>query len=201
MRKIFFLRVKTVTEPRTKYETKKFTLFNYFFSGCTLIGKVHKYDFVSKNKLAQILSHNQGCQMVSFQTKNPNLGKFWWALDWKMLIYINSMANRNIFTDICDILWPIMYYILCSYWYILPVWVSCTRKIWQPCTLLIWKTFLINRRFSTVISNTVPRIFLPLVVAWLVLGLLNTPTPTPHLYTRTREPNPKPNLVLNSLFM
>jgi hypothetical protein len=26
----------------------------------------------------------QGCQMVCFQTKNPNLGKFWRALDWKM---------------------------------------------------------------------------------------------------------------------
>jgi hypothetical protein len=29
---------------------------------------------------------DQGCQMV-FQTKNPNLGKFWSVLDWKMLRY------------------------------------------------------------------------------------------------------------------
>jgi hypothetical protein len=29
----------------------------------------------------------QGCQMVYFQTKNPNLGKYLWALDWKMLIH------------------------------------------------------------------------------------------------------------------
>jgi hypothetical protein len=29
----------------------------------------------------------QGCQMVSFQTKNPNLGKFCMALDSKILIY------------------------------------------------------------------------------------------------------------------
>jgi hypothetical protein len=28
----------------------------------------------------------QGCQMVYFQTKNPNFCKFWRALDWKMLI-------------------------------------------------------------------------------------------------------------------
>jgi hypothetical protein len=27
-----------------------------------------------------LLSFDQGCQMVSFQTKNPNLGKFWRAL-------------------------------------------------------------------------------------------------------------------------
>jgi hypothetical protein len=25
----------------------------------------------------------QGCQMVYFQIKNPNWGKFWRALDWK----------------------------------------------------------------------------------------------------------------------
>jgi hypothetical protein len=35
----------------------------------------------------------QGCQMVSFQTKNPNLGKFWRALDWKMLIYFMAIWN------------------------------------------------------------------------------------------------------------
>jgi hypothetical protein len=37
----------------------------------------------------------QGCQMVYFQTKNPNLGQFWNALDWRMVIY---------FMAICDIL-------------------------------------------------------------------------------------------------
>jgi hypothetical protein len=37
----------------------------------------------------------QGCQMVCFQTKNPNLGKFWKALDWKM--FIHFMAFWNIF--------------------------------------------------------------------------------------------------------
>jgi hypothetical protein len=30
----------------------------------------------------------QGCQMVYFQTKNPNLGKFWRACEWKMLYFI-----------------------------------------------------------------------------------------------------------------
>jgi hypothetical protein len=25
--------------------------------------------------------------MVYFQTKNPNLGKFWRALEWKLLVY------------------------------------------------------------------------------------------------------------------
>jgi hypothetical protein len=35
----------------------------------------------------------QGCQMVSFVTKNPNLGKFWWALDGKTLIYFRATWN------------------------------------------------------------------------------------------------------------
>jgi hypothetical protein len=35
----------------------------------------------------------QGCQMVSFQTKNPTSGKIERALDWKMLIYFMSIWN------------------------------------------------------------------------------------------------------------
>jgi hypothetical protein len=31
--------------------------------------------------------------MVSLKTKNPNLGKFWRALDWKMLIYFLAIWN------------------------------------------------------------------------------------------------------------
>jgi hypothetical protein len=61
----------------------------------------------------------QGCQMVYFQTKNPNLGKFWSALDWKMLKYF--MAN-------CNISWAlgILYDHLVHFlfiWYIFSVWV------------------------------------------------------------------------------
>jgi hypothetical protein len=32
----------------------------------------------------------QGCQMVCFQTQNPNLGKFWRALEWKMLVHFTG---------------------------------------------------------------------------------------------------------------
>jgi hypothetical protein len=32
-------------------------------------------------------SPNQGCQMVYFETKNPNLDIFWRALEWKMFEY------------------------------------------------------------------------------------------------------------------
>jgi hypothetical protein len=35
----------------------------------------------------------QGCQMVYFQTKNPNLGKFCRALEWKMSVYFLAIGN------------------------------------------------------------------------------------------------------------
>jgi hypothetical protein len=41
---------------------------------------------------------DQGCQMGYFQKKNINLGKFWRALEWKMLVD---------FMVICNILQPL----------------------------------------------------------------------------------------------
>jgi hypothetical protein len=71
----------------------------------------------------------QGCQMVCFQTKNPNLGKFRRSLDWKMFKY---------FMAIWVILWTlgIFYDRLLSFvfiWYLFRFWYHVQRKIWQPC--------------------------------------------------------------------
>jgi hypothetical protein len=68
--------------------------------------------------------HIQGCQMVSFRTKNPNLGKFWRALDGKMFIYFRAFWN---------ILWTlgIFYYHLVLFgfiWYVFLVLVSGAKK-------------------------------------------------------------------------
>jgi hypothetical protein len=62
----------------------------------------------------------QGCQMVCFQTKNTNLGKFWRDLDWKR--FINFMAIWNI-------LWTlgIFYDYLVHFVFIWYIW-SCTNK-------------------------------------------------------------------------
>jgi hypothetical protein len=46
----------------------------------------------------------QGGQMVCIQTKNPNLGKFWSVLQWKMLVFMDTWS---IFTVFCYILWTL----------------------------------------------------------------------------------------------
>jgi hypothetical protein len=67
--------------------------------------------------------------MVCFQTKNPNLDKFWRVLLRKMLVY---------FIDIWSILWSFgifyrhfVYFVVI--WYVFPVLVFCTKK--NPATL------------------------------------------------------------------
>jgi hypothetical protein len=65
---------------------------------------------------------NPGLPEVFFQTKNPNLGKFWRALEWKMLVY---------FMAIWYILWPFGNVVLM--WHFPPFWYFVSRKIWQPC--------------------------------------------------------------------
>jgi hypothetical protein len=53
--------------------------------------------------------------MVHFQTKNPNMGNFWRALDWKMFVYF--MANWDIlwlFGNLKNVFQPIglVYFLL-----------------------------------------------------------------------------------------
>jgi hypothetical protein len=67
---------------------------------------------------------DRDCQMVYFQTKNPNLGKFRRVLVGKMLQY---------FMAICNILCPFGIFYdhwvhIVFIWYIFPVLVSCTKK-------------------------------------------------------------------------
>jgi hypothetical protein len=75
--------------------------------------------------------------MVCFQTKNPNLGKFWRVLQWKMLVYF-----MDPFTVFCYILWTFGT-VRGNLAYIFPFWYFVPRKIWQPwCS---GNTRLINR--------------------------------------------------------
>jgi hypothetical protein len=62
--------------------------------------------------------------MVYFQTKNPNLGKFWRALDRKIWIYFWAILNiSRIFGIFYDHLVHFVFI-----WYIFPVFVSHTKK-------------------------------------------------------------------------
>jgi hypothetical protein len=62
--------------------------------------------------------------MVSFQTKNPNLGRFWRALYLKMSLYFMALWNNlhtfGIFYD------PLVHFV--CIWCIFPVLVSCTKN-------------------------------------------------------------------------
>jgi hypothetical protein len=42
-------------------------------------------------KEAKDMYCEQGCQMVHFRTKNPNLGKFCRVLQWKMFVYFTAI--------------------------------------------------------------------------------------------------------------
>jgi hypothetical protein len=55
--------------------------------------------------------------MVYFQTKNPNLGKFWKVFPWKMLEFL---------IVILYILWPLEHFVVIGY--ISPMLVICTEK-------------------------------------------------------------------------
>jgi hypothetical protein len=69
--------------------------------------------------------------MVCFQTKNPNLGKFWRSLDWKNVDIF--YGNLEYFTDIWYNLQPFgmvcghLVHTFFRFWHHVP------RKIWQPC--------------------------------------------------------------------
>jgi hypothetical protein len=50
-----------------------------------VLSRLKKLPLCNDN-LAQ--ASKQGCQMVYFETKNPNFGKFWRASKWKILVYV-----------------------------------------------------------------------------------------------------------------
>jgi hypothetical protein len=67
------------------------------------------------------IAGRQGCQMVCFQTKNPNFGKFWRVLQWKILVYFMTIWSiLEIFNG------HFVYYVVI--WYIFPGLVFCTMK-------------------------------------------------------------------------
>jgi hypothetical protein len=97
---------------------------------------VRKKIFVPPNIKQQLRLSQQGCQMVRFQTKNPNLGKFWRAL---------GMKKVGIFYGHLELITSI-WYMLCPFsnlvanGYISRFWYFKCRKIWQPCVAVAEKS-------------------------------------------------------------
>jgi hypothetical protein len=85
------LKCKTPAWPKPTVFSSDQALDRFILQGISYIGWVtipyiDVYKRQWRKKVIKTLLH-QGCQMVYFQTKNPNLGKFLRALQYKMLIY------------------------------------------------------------------------------------------------------------------
>jgi hypothetical protein len=76
---------------------------------------------VAKRKLYDRISM-QGCQMIYFQTENPNLGKFWSMLQWKTLV--NFIATWSKLRPIGLFYGHLIYFVVI--WYIFHVLVCST---------------------------------------------------------------------------
>jgi hypothetical protein len=71
----------------------------------------------------------QGCQMVYFQTKNPDLGQFLQGLTMEDVgIFLGHLVFYGHFVYLHMSMW----YICSSFDVFCPFWYSEQRKIWQP---------------------------------------------------------------------
>jgi hypothetical protein len=118
--------------PRSNYLKMCCYFFGKYFLfvcwiGPTIVSKnARVYDAGGNLALLIGMGEAQGCQMVYCQTKIPDLGTFWRALEWKMLLYFMIMWN---------ILWPYVWYnlwqfgiICCHLVYFFPFWYVWTKE-------------------------------------------------------------------------
>jgi hypothetical protein len=143
------------------YENYRSTFLVHFFHGTSyVLCNFDKYIIGWATFLGDFFNNssvhpdcvNQGCQMVCFQTKNPKLGKFWRALEFKKLVY--SMV-------IWSILRPFgIFYarLVCSgncigiFPYVLVYWIkkNLAALVWIPVAKRCrwqWRDFRTNSRF------------------------------------------------------
>jgi hypothetical protein len=64
---------------------------------------------------------SQGCQMVYFQTQNPNLGKFFRAVEWNRMVH-SIPTHLEYITTIRYILWLFGNLVKIWYMHFLPFW-------------------------------------------------------------------------------
>jgi hypothetical protein len=107
----------------------------------------------------------QGCQMIHFQTKISNSGKFWRVLQRKICMGIFYVQLVN-FTAILYIFVAI-WYILCIYF---PFWYFVVRKIWQPWEGNENKLLRCSSWFSTLLLSIGDRVFDRLIYSFWAPG-------------------------------
>jgi hypothetical protein len=88
--------------------------------------------------------------MADFQTKNRNLGTFWRALHFKLLVYFlviwSILLPYDIFMDICYILW--------QFGILVPGLVFCTKKnLATPGHVVMAAHFLVAKKSSEISSR------------------------------------------------
>jgi hypothetical protein len=94
-----------------------------------------------------------------FQTKNPNLGKFWWVLQWKILAYFMTIWSILRLLKIFMVIW----YILWSFGIFTPVSVFWSKK---NLATLVWTCRV--RSFNATYSSTCRQ------TIWLTSMVLST---------------------------
>jgi hypothetical protein len=62
---------------------------------------------------AYLNARGQGCRMVYFQTKNPNLVKFWSVLQWKILVCFMTIWSILLLLEI--IYGQLVYFVVIKY--------------------------------------------------------------------------------------
>jgi hypothetical protein len=105
-----------------RYIENHFSLFSILWH----LQTIYFRGFLNTFGVRSAAPDQQGCQMVQFQTKNPNLG----------IHILECLAIKNsrsrYFTGIIYILWP--FGIFCGHFGIFfPFGYVVQRKIWQPC--------------------------------------------------------------------
>jgi hypothetical protein len=129
---------------------------------------------------------DQGCQMVYFETKYPNLCKFWSALKRNILTYFKAMWN--IFRPFGRAIWKFNDNSV----YFTPFWYVVSRQIWQPL-FKIGSTFLFCKTCHQLQENTL-RARDVLKTCWTDLGT-GLPDFSRHNIPKWRENMPNYNNI------
>jgi hypothetical protein len=109
MRKQYYISTRT----QQRWNQKMFSLLRPQLNSGNFIKWKLKYVAPPEQSMYKWHVH-QGCQISYFQTKNPNLGKFWSVLQWQMLVYFMAIwSTLQLYGIFCGrlVYWIVIWYI------------------------------------------------------------------------------------------